>query len=176
MVAGREPDYQTATDARAGIKAGKGPRGKDEAMEERSSIFCPSCRHSNPRENRFCGACGTALVSGDQLARRPENSPTTAPRTRLPAELKPVGRALAVGLAALAAEAGLAWLRHRAAGAHRSSLPVVRGTEPAVPERPIYQSFEELHVWLREGDFESRTFAQRTVRSLRTTNPTDGQR
>ena len=144
-------------------------------MEERST-FCPRCRHGNPLENRFCGACGSPLVSGTQLARRPENSPTTASRNLLPAELKPVGRALAVGLAALAAEAGLAWLRHRAEGSHRSSLPVVRGTEPAVPEHPVYQSFEELHVWLREGGFESRTFAQRTVRSFRTTNQTDGQR
>jgi hypothetical protein len=39
-----------------------------------------------------------------------------ARRSLLPAELKPVGRALAVGLATLAAEAGLAWLRRRAEG------------------------------------------------------------
>ena len=146
-------------------------------MEERSSTLCPQCQHSNPRENHFCGACGTALASSGQITRRPENIPTRASRGLLPAELKPVGRALAVGVAALAAEAGLAWLRRRAEGSARPSLPVVRGTDPVIPEdHPIYQSFEELHVWLREGNFESRTFAQRTVRSFRTARTTDGQR
>jgi hypothetical protein len=145
-------------------------------MEEHSTL-CPRCHQGNPRENRFCGACGIPLTGGEQLARRPQDRPTTAAsRGLLPAELKPVGRALAVGLAALAAEAGLAWLRRRAGGSDRPSLPAARGTETAIPEHPVYQSFEEIHAWLREGDFESRTFAQRTVRSLRTTNPTDGQR
>ena len=144
-------------------------------MEERNT-FCPRCRHGNPRENRFCGACGAHLASGEQLARRPENSPTTVSRGLLPAELKPVGRALAVGLAALAAEAGLAWLRHRAEGSDRPSPPATRGTEPKIPEHPVYQSFEEVHTWLREGNFERRIFAQRTIRSFRTSNSTDGHR
>ena len=171
----REPDHQAAVDPRAGIKVGKGPRVKDEAMEERST-FCPRCRHGNPRENRFCGACGSPLASGELPARRPESSPTTASRGLLPAELKPVGRALAVGLAALAAEAGLAWLRRRAGGSDRPSLPATRGTEPAILEHPVYQSFEEVHVLLREGGFESQMLAQLTMRSLRTTNPTNGRR
>ncbi len=141
-------------------------------MEERSTL-CPRCRHDNPRENRYCGACGALLASGKQLARRPENSPTTASRALLPAELKPVGRALAVGLAALA---GLAWLRRRAEGSDRPPLPAARGTEPAIPEHLVFQSLEEVHVLLREGGFESRMFAQRTVRSLRTANPTGERR
>lgn len=144
-------------------------------MEEHSgSISCLQCRHGNPLANRFCGACGAALESGGQLVRLTEARPTTAKRALLPAELKPVGRVLAVGLATLAAEAGLAWLRRRAEGSDRASLPVARGTKPAIPEHPIYQSFEEVHAWVREGDFESRIFAQRAVRSIRTTNPTDG--
>ena len=146
-------------------------------MEERSSTLCPQCRRDNPRENRFCGACGTALISGEPLpvVRRPENSPTTASRGLLPAELKPVGRALAVGLAALAAEAGLAWLRHRVESSDRPSLPAARRGEPAIPqERPVYQSFEEVHVLRREGGFESRVFAQRMVRAFRVTS--DGLR
>ena len=145
-------------------------------MEARSSTPCPQCRHGNPPENRFCGACGAALESGGQVARRTENIPTTASRALLPAELKPVGRALAVGLATLAAEVGLAWLRRRAEGSDRPSLAVARGTKPTILEPPIYQSFEEVHAWVREGDFESRIFAQRAVRSIRTTNPADGQR
>ena len=144
-------------------------------MEERSTL-CPRCQHGNPRENRFCGACGAPLASGGQIVRQPENSPTTASRGLLPAELKPVGRALAVGLAALAAEAGLAWLRSRAEGFDRPSLPAVKGTEPKIPDHPVYQSFEEVHAWLREGNLERRVFAQRTVRAFRTINPRDGQR
>lgn len=144
-------------------------------MEARSTTPCPQCRHGNPPENHFCGACGVALESIGQLVRRPENSPTMARRSLLPAELKPVGRALAVGLATLAAEAGLAWLRRRAEGSDRASLTFASGTKSAIPEPPIYQSFEEVHAWVREGDFESRIFAQRAVRSIHATNPTDRQ-
>ncbi len=146
-------------------------------MEASSSTPCPQCRRGNSPDNRFCGACGAAFESGEQLVRWTEERPITARRALLPAELKPVGRALAVGLATLAAEAGLAWLRRRAEGSDRASLPVARGTKSVIPEPPIYQSFEEVHAWVLKGDFESRIFAQRAVvRSIRTTNPTDGQR
>jgi hypothetical protein len=145
-------------------------------MEERSSASCPQCRHGNPLENRFCGACGTPLTSSGQLARRPEDGPPTAGRALLPAELKPVGRALEVGLATLAARAGLAWLRRRAEGSDRAPLTAAKGTEPAIPEHLVYQSFEEAYAWVRKGDFESRMFARRAVESFRAMNPKDGQR
>ena len=116
------------------------------------------------------------MIVDGQIARRTENSPTTVGRALPPAELKPVGKALAVGLATLAARAGLMWLRRRAEGSGRPSLPVAKGTETAIPEPPIFRSFEEVHVRLREGGFESRIFAQRAVASFRATNPTDGQR
>lgn len=115
------------------------------------------------------------MESNGQLVRRPENNPTMARRSLVPAELKPVGRALAVSLATLAAEAGLAWLRRRAEGSDRASLTFARGTKPAILEPPIYQSFEEVHAWVREGKFESRIFAQRAVRSIHATSPTDKQ-
>ena len=147
-------------------------------MEERSgSNRCPRCRHDNPLENRFCGACGASLTVGEQLTRRPPGgSPVTASRALLPAELKPVGRALAVGLATLAAQAGLAWLRRRAEGSGRPSLPAVGGTKPVLPEPPVYQSFEEVQAWLREGEIESRIFAQRAVTYFRFTDPTGERR
>ena len=145
-------------------------------MDERISTPCPQCRHGNPLENRFCGACGAPLTSGGQLAGRPEGGPPAASRALLPAELNPVGRALAVGLAALAAQAGLAWLRRRAEGSDRPTLTAAKGTEPAISEHPVYQSFEEVYAWVREGEFEGRMFAQRTAESFRTVNPTDGQR
>ena len=145
-------------------------------MEERSTTACPKCRCGNPPENRFCGACGASLTTGGELTRRTQHSLTVANRVLLPAQLKPVGKALAVGLATLAAQAGLAYLRRRVEGSGHTSLPATTGTGATAPERLVYESFEELHTWLREGDLESRTFTQRTARSFRTTNPTDGQR
>jgi hypothetical protein len=137
---------------------------------------CPRCRHQNPTENRFCGRCGASLRSGSELApRRQESNPTVAGRALL-AELKPVGKALAVGLATLAARAGLMWLRRRAEGSGRPSLPASKEPGTAIPEPPILWSFEEMHVWLREGGFDSRIVAQRAVASFRATNPTDGSR
>ena len=145
-------------------------------MEERSSTPCPRCRHGNPLENRFCGACGVPLTGSWQLARRPEGVPPAAGRALLPAELKPVGRALAVGLATLAARAGLAWLRRRSEGSDRPPLTTAKGTEPVIPEHLVYRSFEEVHAWFSEGDLEGRMFAWRAVESFRAMNPTDGQR
>ena len=73
-------------------------------MDER--IPCPLCRHGNLPENRFCGHCGVLMTSRGQLTPRPEANPTAAIRF-LPTNLGPVGKALAVGLAVLATEAGL---------------------------------------------------------------------
>ena len=145
-------------------------------MEERSSASCPRCRHGNPLENRFCGACGAPLTGSRQLARRPEDGPPAAGRALLPAGLKPVGRALAVGLSTVAVRAGIAWLRRRSEGPGRAPLTAAKGTEPAIPEHLVYQSFEEAYAWVREGDFESQVFTRRAVESFRAMNPTDGQR
>lgn len=76
--------------------------------------LCPHCQHGNPLENRFCGQCGTALAR-QQLA-HPQQGPqnqivVTGPQ--LPGPLKQVGQSLMLGLVALAAEAGLAWLQRR---------------------------------------------------------------
>ena len=144
-------------------------------MEEHR-IHCPRCRHGNPPENRFCGACGASLTSTGELIGRPEGSPCRKDRTLLPAGLKPAGRALAVGLAALAAEAGLAWLRHRAGGTGRTPSPPARGTEPASSEHPAFRIYEEVRVWSREGDSEGWLFAQRAMESFRATPPIDRQR
>jgi hypothetical protein len=130
-------------------------------MEERSSTPCQRCRHGNPLENRFCGACGAPLTGSGQLARRPEGVPPAAARALLPAELKPVGRALAVGLATLAARAGIAWLRRRSEGPAQPPLIAAKGTEPVIPEHLVYRSFEEVHAWFGEGDLEGRIFARR---------------
>ncbi|WP_298814436.1 zinc ribbon domain-containing protein [Chloroflexus sp.] len=75
--------------------------------------ICPACRHGNPLENRYCGACGAALTGADALA--PREPGALAPR-QFPlssAQMRQLGAALALGAATLALEAGKAWLRRR---------------------------------------------------------------
>src|SRR5919112_5148398 len=104
--------------------SGQGKEDK-QTMTERQ-IPCPRCRQENPPRNRFCGSCGVPLTSGEQLATREEHRPVPAGRA-WPAKLSPTGKALAVGVAALATEAGLSWLRRRTGAEDRSSVPAVRG-------------------------------------------------
>lgn len=73
--------------------------------------ICPTCQHANPLDDRFCGKCGAPLER-QLLARRAEARLTIAGRD-LPVTWRQVGQTAALGIAALAAEAGLAWLRRR---------------------------------------------------------------
>jgi zinc-ribbon domain len=136
---------------------------------------CPRCRQENPPRNRFCGSCGAPLMSGEQLATREEHRPVPAGRA-WPAKLSPAGKALAVGVAALAAEASLAWLRHKVGAEDRSSGPTVRGAGSAprgylVSQRTLdevfVQMWEDSHGWV---------VARQEVRSFFTTRPTDRRR
>jgi hypothetical protein len=135
-------------------------------------IPCPLCRHDNPSENRFCGRCGASLACSEQLALRQENSPTIVDRS-LPARFGPAGKALALGLAALAAEAGLAWLRRRNERFNQPSPLNDRSAELAVPEYFFSQSLEEVLVQLQEGGSRDRIFARRVVRSSNIARPAD---
>jgi hypothetical protein len=135
-------------------------------------IPCPLCRHDNPSENRFCGRCGASLAGSEQLALRQENSPTIVDRS-LPARFGPAGKALALGLAALAAEAGLAWLRRRNERFNQPSSLNERSAELAVPEYFFSQSLEEVLVQLQEGGSRDRIFARRVVRSSNIARPAD---
>ena len=132
---------------------------------------CPRCRHANPPEDRFCGGCGAPLAGGEVVPRG-EGAPAATGRA-LPARLGPVGGALAVGAAALAAEVGLAWLRHRAGGAGRAPAPVARAAGPAYL---VGRSLEEVLVVARAGNAPDRVFARRAVRSFVVTGPTVGRR
>src|SRR5829696_10104622 len=108
---------------------------------------CPLGRHENPPENRFCGSCDAPLMSGEQLATRQEHRPVRAARA-WPSKLSPAGKALAVGVAALATEAGLSWLRRRIGAEDRSSVPAVRGLGSASRGYLVGQSLEEvLQMW-----------------------------
>ena len=132
-------------------------------------VPCPRCHHENPPSNRFCGSCGDPLTSGEQLATRQEHSPVQAGRA-WPAKLGPAGKALAVGVAVLAAEAGLSWLQRRIGTEERSSLPAVRDADSASGGYLLGQSLEEVFVqeW---GNSHGLVVARREVRSFLTTEP-----
>ena len=141
-------------------------------MTERQ-VPCPRCRQENPPRNRFCGSCGAPLMSGEQLATR-EYRPVPAGRA-WPAKLGPVSKALAVGVAALATEAGLSWLRHKIGAEDQSSLPVVRGVGSPSRGYLVGQSLEEVIVHMWEGS-HGQIVARREVRSFVATGPTSGRK
>lgn len=95
--------------------------------------ICPACRHGNPLENRYCGACGAALTGNDALA--PREPSALAPRTLSlsPAQMRQIGAALALGAATLAVEVGKAWLRRRM-GTPAPVTPITAATQnPIMP-------------------------------------------
>jgi hypothetical protein len=151
---------------------GLGKEDKQTMIEQQ--VQCPRCRQENPPTNRFCGSCGVQLMSGEQLATRQEHSPVQAGRA-WPAKLGPVSKALAVGVAVLAAEAGLSWLQRRIGTEERSSLPAVRDADSASGGYLLGQSLEEVLVGAWE-DSRGRVVARREVRSFVSTGSTGGQR
>ena len=97
--------------------------------------LCPACAAQNPLENGYCGRCGSRL---DQpLAVRRSSELTIGRRSLLPAPtLRQVGRAAAASLVAIAAEAGLAWLRRRA-GQGEPALPACQKASSSLPVRAL---------------------------------------
>ena len=73
--------------------------------------ICPQCQHGNPIENRYCGRCGAALAQPHALPDTASTHALAPAVPQLPAEIRKIGATLAVGLAALAAEAGRAQKR-----------------------------------------------------------------
>jgi hypothetical protein len=136
--------------------------------------LCPGCRHANPPENRFCGSCGASLEASSDLVVRRENNLSVMGRA-LPTKLGPAGKALAVGLVTLAAQLGLSYLHHRSKAEDRTSTLAIPEPDTAVSERLIGQSLEEVLIQELEGDYWSRIFAWRAVRSFVVTEPTDRQ-
>jgi hypothetical protein len=127
--------------------------------------ICPECQHGNPLDNRFCGQCGTSLT-GHSLVPRQETGLTVA-GYHLPAgQLKQVGQTVAVSLLAIAAEAGVAWLRRRvglvdvAPGVAKlaGQLPAVKGkmalvAAPSPSARRVVSVFSQrvVAVWSEDG-------------------------
>jgi Double zinc ribbon len=148
-------------------------KGDKQTMTERE-VPCPRCHQENPPGNRYCGSCGTPLTSGEQLATRQEHRPVPTGRA-WPSKLGPVSKVLAVGVAALATEAGLSWLRHRIGAEDRSSVPTVRGAGSPSRHYLVGQSLEKVLIQTWE-DSQSWVFARREVRSFVTTGPIDRRR
>jgi hypothetical protein len=87
--------------------------------------ICPSCQHGNPLDDRFCGKCGAPLER--QLPVRRGEARLASRVRNLPVTWKQLGRTVAISVAALAAEAGLAWLRRRIeAGPADTLIPSIR--------------------------------------------------
>ncbi len=134
---------------------------------------CPQCEHKNLPDNRFCGRCGVSLTSSKQLVpRRVDHSPVAKVQA-LPAKLGPTGKALAMSLATLAAEASLLWLRRRVerTGHRPPLLPDAQESKPASSAYFVSQSLEEVSVWLQGGDYHSHLFARRVSRSVERSFP-----
>jgi hypothetical protein len=134
---------------------------------------CPRCSHANPPANRFCGSCGASLEAGSDLAPQRGNNLTGISHA-LPVKPGPVGKALAAALITLAVRGGLSWLGRRSRAKDRSSTLPTREHDTTVSEHLLGSSLEEiLFQELLEGDYRSRTFAWRAVRSIVITKSTD---
>lgn len=72
---------------------------------------CSSCNHGNPLDDKFCGKCGKPLERHLPIAG--QDAPLTIAGRSLPVTWKQLSRTVAVSVAALAAEAGIAWLRRK---------------------------------------------------------------
>ncbi len=91
--------------------------------------ICPQCQHANALENRFCGRCGAPLER-HEFAPRQEYALTVFGQNLPMTQIKQVGQTVAVSLAALAAEAGLAWLRRRV-DQLKTPTPAIQATPSA---------------------------------------------
>jgi hypothetical protein len=98
--------------------------------------ICPACQHGNPLDDRFCGKCGAPLER--QLPARRGDAPLAVAGRQLPITWQQFGKTVALSVAALAAEAGLAWLRKRIeTGTASATAPLARAmpaTRPAAAE------------------------------------------
>ncbi len=93
--------------------------------------ICPTCQHGNPLNERYCGKCGAALER--QLPARVGDAPLTIAGRQLPVTWQQLGKTVALSAAALAAEAGLAWLRRRIESGPPTTALAVRQAPAARP-------------------------------------------
>ena len=91
--------------------------------------ICPACQHGNPLNDHYCGKCGAPLER--QLPARRDAAPMVVAGRQLPVTWQQVGKTVALSAAALVAEAGLTWLRHRMENTAPASTALARPTTAA---------------------------------------------
>jgi hypothetical protein len=102
---------------------------------------CPECQHGNPLDNRFCGRCGASLERQLPAPTGGGQTAITLAGHSLPVTWKQVGQTVAVGLTALVAEAGMAWLRRKIEQVTLPSPPTTKApTTAIVPARNTSQA------------------------------------
>ena len=133
--------------------------------------ICASCRHPNNLDDQFCARCGQSLMPFS-LASRNRPAMTVGSGSLLPAPaLKQVGQAVAVSLLAIAAEAGLAWLRRRVRqmdqpGGNRKEKSMALVPRPQRPEgRKTILSQRVVQVW-RDGRLSGQLVEQSVWQEL----------
>jgi len=94
--------------------------------------ICPSCQQANPIDDRFCGKCGAAMER--QLPARIADARLTIAGRNLPVTWQQLGKTVAISAAALAADIGLAWLRHRLEAGSASAPAVLARSAPSTSE------------------------------------------
>jgi phage tail protein X len=112
--------------------------------------ICPSCSEGNLLDARFCARCGAPLER-QMLARRSDAPLVIAGKT-LPVTWKQLGRTVAISAAALAAEAGLAWLRGRieaGSAPTRAISPAKRAITPPSDDASIVTIISQriVEIW-----------------------------
>ena len=106
--------------------------------------ICPACQHGNPLENHFCGKCGHGLEQQLPAVRQP--AALVLAGAALPVPWKQVSKTVAVGLATLAAEAGLAWLRRKVEHVGVPAAPATSPITALVPTRPAQPTNDALTI------------------------------
>lgn len=141
-------------------------------------VSCQRCGATNPPQNRFCGHCGDFLRSTPpQSVTRDETSwllpafrsiPTTpakAETARLLSKLGAVGKPLAVGALALAAQAAVSWLVRRSdqpvPGSRPASHTIAAAGQDREPE-VVYYWEEIMLIFVRDEAYFSRLIGQRS--------------
>jgi hypothetical protein len=132
---------------------------KEPLMVER---ICPACRYGNTVDSHYCAKCGAALERLLPAGPREPTALTIAGRS-LPVSWKQVGRTVAIGAAAMAAEAGLVWLRRRLEGGQPAPLARNESTlpTPAGAARSITTIVSQRVIEIIEGSDGRRTITDR---------------
>ncbi len=104
--------------------------------------ICPACQHGNPLNDRFCSKCGAPLER--QLPARRSDAPLVVAGRQLPVTWQQFGRGVALSVAAVAAEAGLAWLRRRMEAGPTGGNALATRPAPAAGTRPAGEASTSL--------------------------------